>query len=261
MTFCLGMRVEDGLVAIADTRITSGTEVTIARKLSIYQHGSHSMFLMSSGLRSVRDKALTYFEEVIEASDEKFDKLYKAVNAFGDAIRRVAREDKAALAEVGLSFNLHCLVGGQLERDMEHKLYLLYPAGNWIEVGVGTPYSIIGESGYGKPIIRRTLEFRDSMLHALKVGILAFDSTRISATDVDYPIDVVIYRRDTYRMVEQRFEAGHLADLTEYWQDRLRTGVAQLPDDSLESLIERVPPPATERPPDRPQADNQPAAS
>ena len=82
MTFCLSMKVKEGLVGIADTRITSGTEYTIAKKVSIHQHGKHSMFIMTSGLRSVRDKAVTYFQEVIEDESQKFDKLYKAINAF-----------------------------------------------------------------------------------------------------------------------------------------------------------------------------------
>ncbi len=241
MTFCLGMRVETGLVAIADTRITTGTELTTARKLSIYQHHNHSMFLMTSGLRSVRDKACTYFDEVIEQSDRQFDKLYKAVNAFGEQIRRVAQEDKAALADAGLAFDVHCLVGGQLEQDPEHKLYLLYPQGNWVEIGVGTPYHIIGESGYGKPIIRRTLEYTDSIRHALKVGVLAFDSTRISAADVDFPIDVLVYQRDAFNMVERRFEARDLQALSEFWQDRLRTGVESLPDGWVDLLDADLP--------------------
>jgi len=59
MTFCVGMKVQDGLVGIADTRITTGTEYITARKLTIHQHGKHSIFIMTSGLRSVRDKALT----------------------------------------------------------------------------------------------------------------------------------------------------------------------------------------------------------
>ncbi len=244
MTFCLGMKLEGGLVAIADTRITSGTELTTARKLTIYQHDRHAMFLMTSGLRSVRDKAITYFDEVIEASDEKFDKLYKAVNAFGQQIRRVAEEDRASLTDAGLKLDLHCLVGGQLENDREHKLYLLYPAGNWIEIGTGTPYHIIGESGYGKPIIRRTLEHTDSLKHALKVGILAFDSTRISAADVDYPIDVLVYHRNTYEMFEHRYDEADLRAQREFWQERLRTGVEELPDDWVQSILHHLPPDA-----------------
>ncbi|HET9870776.1 MAG TPA: peptidase, partial [bacterium] len=70
MTFCVAMKVKDGLVALADTRITSGTEQITGRKVSIHQNGHHSLFLMTSGLRSARDKALTYFNEVLEAQPQ-----------------------------------------------------------------------------------------------------------------------------------------------------------------------------------------------
>ena len=33
MTFCLGMIVDEGIVGIADTRLTSGNEIISARKL------------------------------------------------------------------------------------------------------------------------------------------------------------------------------------------------------------------------------------
>ena len=56
MTFCLGITVEEGLVGIADTRITSGNELTSAHKVTTYQNGQGAFFLMTSGLRSVRDK-------------------------------------------------------------------------------------------------------------------------------------------------------------------------------------------------------------
>ena len=51
MTFCLGMIVEEGLVGIADTRVTSGSECITAKKVTIHQVGDHSFFLMTSGLR------------------------------------------------------------------------------------------------------------------------------------------------------------------------------------------------------------------
>ena len=70
MTFCLGMRVKDGLVGIADTRVTSGSECITARKVTIYQGDGWSMFMMTAGLRSVRDKALTYFDEVMEETEQ-----------------------------------------------------------------------------------------------------------------------------------------------------------------------------------------------
>src|SRR5262245_22265196 len=204
MTFCLGMKVQGGLVGIADTRITSGAEYISARKLSVFQHSGHPLFVMTSGLRSVRDKVITYFEEALDESPTEFDRLHKAVNALAAQTRRVAAEDKEALENSKLAFNFHALVGGQMNHDREHKLYLLHPLGNWVEIGAGTPYCIIGETGYGKPILDRTLKYTDTMQLALKVGALAFDSTRISSTTVDFPLDVVIFETGAQEMFQCR---------------------------------------------------------
>lgn len=241
MTFCLGMKVEDGLVGIADTRVTTGMEYITARKVSIHQHGRHSMFLMTSGLRSVRDKAVTYFDEAISEGDQTFDKLFKAVNVFAAQIRRVAEEDRNALDKAGLIFNLHALVGGQLENDREHKLYLIYPQGNWVEVSEGTPYCIIGETGYGKPLLDRVLEYTSSIELALKVGFLAFDATRTSSTSVEYPLDIVLYRHGTFDIVQQRFEKEDLAEISSWWQSCIHDSVEKLPAKWVDRLLQSLP--------------------
>ncbi len=250
MTFCLGMKVQEGLVGIADTRVTSGSECITARKVSVYQGDRWSMFLMTSGLRSVRDKALTYFDELMEDPEASHpDRMFKVVSLFADQIRRVSREDKEFLEEAGLSFNIHVLVGGQMERDAEHKLYMIYPQGNWVEVGPGTPYHIIGASGYGKPVLDRTLQYDDTMRFALKVGCLAFDSTRISAADVDFPVDILLYARDSFQMVTQRFQKDDLVEISEWWQERLRTSIRELSMSWMEPLLKQMPPGSTAPPP------------
>ncbi len=241
MTFCLGMKVEDGLIGIADTRVTTGAECIMARNVSIHQHGRHSMFLMTSGLRSVRDKAVTYFDETIGDSDQTFDKLFKAVNVFAAQIRRVAEEDKATLDKAGLLFDLHALVGGQLENDQEHKLYLIYPQGNWVEVSEGTPYCIIGETGYGKPLLDRVLRYDSTMDLAIKVGFLAFDATRTSSTSVEYPLDVVLYRHDTFDIIEHRFQKEDLAEISSWWQSRIYESVEKLPSKWIDRLLDSLP--------------------
>ncbi|WP_028665550.1 peptidase [Runella zeae] len=240
MTYCLGIKVASGLVAIADTRLTSGTEVTTNKKISIHQLENHSMFIMTSGLRSVRDKAVTYFKEVIEDQDRSFNKLYKAVNAFGQQVRRVANEDREALEEAGLNFNLYAIVGGQLENDDEHKLFLLYPEGNWVEVGETSPFFVIGNSNYGKPLLFRSLKYNSSMVDALKVGFLSFDSTRVSANDVDYPIDVVMYERDSFHLTEHRFQKDDLAHLSLQWSMLLQNSVQRLPNDWMGPVLEKL---------------------
>ena len=241
MTFCLGITVEDGLVGIADTRITAGNEMTTAQKLSTYETESGAFFFMTSGLRSVRDKVVTYFEESLETCPP-LDKMYKAVNVFSELIRRVAKEDKEFLDESGLRFNIHVIMGGQFEGDQDHKLYLIYPQGNWVEISAGTPYHIIGETGYGKPVLDRTLKHADSIHFALKVGCLAFDSTRISAAGVDFPVDVVVYAKGSYALVEHRFEQNDLAHISTWWQERLRESVSALPSEWIEAIAAKLSP-------------------
>lgn len=233
MTFCIGIKTKYGIVGLADTRITSGSDTTTSKKLYTVNRRNHSFFIMTSGLRSVRDKAITYFGELIEKEDASFDKMYKAVNGFADQVKRVAKEDKSSLAESGLNFNLYSIIGGQLEEDKEPKLFMLYPEGNWIEIRQGTPFVIIGNTGFGNPVLRRSLKFDEPLDFALKSAFLAFDATRISANDVDYPIDTVILENNTYNIVENRFEQNELHHISEYWNNCLKEAINKLPADVL----------------------------
>ena len=248
MTFCLGINVSEGLVGIADTRLTSGNECLTARKVSVYERDGGAMFIMTSGLRSVRDKALTYFEDALGEREEPFTRLYQAVNLFTDQVRRVASEDKAALAEGGLGFDMKALIGGQMRGEDAHKLYLVYPEGNWVDTGRGTPYHVIGSTGYGKPILDRTLTYKDSMRHAFKTGCLAFDSTRISAADVDFPIDAVLYVPNTFRIVEHRYQEEDLLEISNWWQENLRRTLRNLPEDWIDEAFSKLHPAAEKKP-------------
>ncbi len=236
MTYCLGIRVREGLVAIADTRITTGSETTTAKKISLHTSSHGTIFLMTSGLRSIRDKAVTYFEEVLEEEGHNFNKMYKVVNEFGIQLRKVAHEDKESLAQSGLAFNLFTIVGGKFAEDSEHKLFLLYPEGNWIEIGTAAPFTIIGNSGYGKPILNRTLSFESTLRFALKTGFLSFDSTRVSANDVDFPIDVVIFKNTTGEIIEKRFEESDLKEISAIWDKKLSDIIREIPETWIDEL-------------------------
>ncbi len=240
MTYCLGIKLKSGLVAIADTRITTGSETTTAKKLFIHQKEHHSIFLMTSGLRSVRDKAVTYFKEIMDEKGNELNKLYKAVNSFGEQLRRVADEDKSSLESSGLRFNLHTIVGGQLKDDDEPKMFLLYPEGNWVEIADTYPFVIIGNSGYGKPILNRTLNYETSMKAALKAGFLSFDSTRVSANDVDFPIDVVLYENNSFNITEHRFEKRDLQQISEQWDIELKEALHNIPDNWIDVALNKL---------------------
>jgi len=243
MTYCLGIKVKQGLVAIADTRITSGTNKSTKKKIYVEQRDKHSLFIMTSGLRSVRDKAVIYFQELFNEGAGDYNKMYKAVNAFGEQVKRVAEEDRDALEKAGLKFNLNTIIGGQLEDDEEHKLFLIYSEGNWVELNDDSPYVIIGNSGHGKTLLNRVLRGDSSLKHALKAGFLSFDSTRYSANDVGFPIDVVLYEKDSYKMQENRYTAKDMSKISQQWDKSLKRVLEELPEnwmkDSFGELIDK----------------------
>ena len=65
MTYCLAINVREGLVCLADGRITSGTQVTNAHKISLHGPEGSQICIMTSGLRSLRDKTLAYFDRAL----------------------------------------------------------------------------------------------------------------------------------------------------------------------------------------------------
>ena len=131
MTFCLGISVEEGLVGIADTRVLSGNEYLTAKKTATYQGPGFSFFVMTSGLRSLRDKILLYFEEAFARETMARERLYRIVNLYARQVRRVSEEDREPLERADLRFNAFSLIGGQAAEDSTHRLFLVYPEGNW----------------------------------------------------------------------------------------------------------------------------------
>ena len=145
--------------------------------------------------------------------------------------------DKQNLEESGMAFNLYAIVGGQLEEDETPKLYMLYPQGNWIEVGENTPYVAIGNAGSGKPILKRSISYDTPLEFVIKSAFLSFDATRICANDVDYPIDIVVLRPDSYDLIEHRLEEKQMGDTSEFWNERIREAIQDLPMAELDRVL------------------------
>ena len=163
------------------------------------------------------------------------------MNLFSKELRKVKKEDAEALSESGLPFNMYSIIGGQFENDPEPQLFLVYPQANWINVGTTSPYVIIGESKYGKPIIKRTLTYDTGLDVALRIAYLAFDSSRINAIDVDFPIDIIIYRNNSFSLEQYRFSENELADISEWWQERLRKSAEEMPAEWVKRVLNKNP--------------------
>ena len=120
MTYCLAIKVQEGLVCLADGRITAGTQVTTARKVEFIGPRSASVLTMTSGLRSLRDKTLAYQKRAIRRDNGKaYATMLDAVEAYCDCLRQVYDEDAEDLERSKLSFNLHSIIAGKMSEDEE----------------------------------------------------------------------------------------------------------------------------------------------
>lgn len=237
MTFCIGIKVREGIIALADSRIVVGASQASKRKLSAIDHPAGTLFTMTSGLRSVRDKTLTYLNEHLDQQPNAYDKVYQIVNQFGEQLRRVRNEDGPSLNLSGLPFNSHAIIGGRLENDPEPQLYYVYPEGNWIESNLDLPYFIIGRTPYGKPILDRLLTYETPLRQALALALLAFDATRTSVTDVDGPIDVAVLAVNNERPTFRRFADEDFSESTDWWTRTLKNAITEMPHQWIDSLF------------------------
>jgi putative proteasome-type protease len=231
MTYCLGIKIRDGLIGLSDGRITSGSQLSSARKVTMMGTGGERFFIMNSGLRSVRDKTLAYLRrDMTRRRGETYGTMLDAVAAFTACLRQVAEEDREALEESKLSFNLHAIISGQLADDVEPCMYLVYPEGNWIEVDERTPYLSIGATAYGKPILDRALTYATDMRTALKIAYLSFDSTRYSSNDVGFPIDLVSYHGADRAWRQDTFDYDDLVEQRQWWNRGITDLARRMPD-------------------------------
>ena len=236
MTFCVGVSVPGGLVGLADTQVVKGVEVSSKSKLSLHAHGGHRFFVMTSGLRSVRDKVVLRLEDSLDSLGTPMRACTRSRTAFGDELRNVRAEDGPSLGQAGLRFNLHAIIGGQLANDDQPVLLLIYPAGNWVIATEDSPSFIIGRSAYGKPILDRLLTPATTMTHAIALAYLAFDATRASVIDVDFPIDVVVVTSDG-ELRQHRFSPEDLTTTHDSWQQHLQNAVSALPMEWAAGLL------------------------
>jgi len=227
MTFAVGIRVREGLVALADTQIVGGGERSLKAKLALIEHLDRPVFVMASGLRSVRDKVVLRVQDDLAARPQPFARLHELATAFGEHLRRVHDEDGPALRASGLTFNSHAVIGGQLSEDRQPELFHVYPEGNWVVATEDAPFFVIGRSAYGKPILDRLLQYETSIDLAATVAYLAFDATRACVVDVDYPIDVLIGDESTPTV--RRYQATDLEAADAYWNERLHAALTQFP--------------------------------
>ncbi len=78
------------------------------------------------------------------------------------------------------------------------------------------------------------------MQQALKAGFLSFDSTRVSSNNVDFPIDVVLYKKNSFHLFEKRYEQKDLAEISEKWAEKLKTALDEIPETWIDYTFDKL---------------------
>ncbi len=206
MTYCVGVKLDAGLVFMSDSRTNAGLDaISTFRKMMVYEKpGDRFMVLLSAGNLSISQAVREILQvERIEGPGGQpvtiwnAKSLFDAVRVLGAAMRRVYEQDGAALAAAGIDFNATMIFGGQIAGEAM-RLFLVYSAGNFIEATRETCYFQVGESKYGKPVLDRMITPATPLDEAAKCALVSMDSTLKSNLSVGLPLDLLVYAVDRY---------------------------------------------------------------
>ncbi|RKP54896.1 proteasome-type protease [Pararobbsia silviterrae] len=247
MTYCVAMRVNDGLVFLSDTRTNAGVDqISTFRKMSVFENpGERVIVLMSAGNLAISQAVCQVLGEPAAghaASLWSVDSMHDAARVVGEAVREVYRRDAESLQQFGVEFNCSFIIGGQIGTQ-PMRVFQVYSAGNFIEASSVNPYLQIGEAKYGKPIIDRVLTPSTPLDEAAKCALISMDSTLRSNLSVGLPLDLLVYERDALRVtrfVSMDNDNAYFQMIHSTWGARLRQVFSEIPDPEW-STIEALP--------------------
>ena len=208
MTYCIGIRLNAGLVFLSDSRTNAGMDqISTYRKMIIYEKADDRfMVLLSAGNLSISQsvRELLQVEKIDRGPKEppltiwNATSMFDATRVLGATVRRVYAEDGPALKSAGIEFNASMIFGGQIQGEAM-RLFLVYSAGNFIEATRETCYFQVGESKYGKPVLDRLITPATPLETAAKCALVSMDSTLKSNLGVGLPLDLLVYRAGEMR--------------------------------------------------------------
>jgi len=210
MTYCVGIRLNAGLVFLSDSRTNAGLDaISTFRKMMIYeQPGERFMVMLSAGNLSISQSVREMLQvEKLDNGDQapltiwNAKSMFDATRVVGAAVRRVYDQDGRSLKQAGVDFNASMIFGGQIKGEAM-RLFLVYSAGNFIEATRETCFFQVGESKYGKPILDRVLTPTTPLDEAAKCALVSMDSTLKSNLSVGLPLDLLVYRAGSLRSDE-----------------------------------------------------------
>ena len=240
MTYCVGLKIDRGLVFMSDTRTNAGMDsISTFKKMHVWQEpGERVIVLMSAGNLATTQAVISLLDERNKAIGERHATLletpsmYQTVRLVGDTVKEVIAQSSPAGEKADSYFNASFILGGQIKGSAP-RLFMIYPEGNFIESTDDTPFFQIGETKYGKPIIIRAYERTMSLAETVKLLLVSFDSTLKSNLSVGLPLDLLFLEKDAFKVgLKKRISQDdqYYRTISDGWSNALKTAFASLPD-------------------------------
>ena len=239
MTYCVGLKIDRGLVFMSDTRTNAGVDsISTFRKMYTWEiPGERVLVLLAAGNLATTQAVVSLLDERSKAPEErepsilKTPSMYQTARLVGDTVKEVI-SNSAPVGQSADAFGASFILGGQI-KGTEPRLFLVYPEGNFIEVSDDTPFFQIGETKYGKPILVRAYDPSMTLAETVKLLMVSFDSTVKSNLSVGLPLDLLFYERDTFEVTYRRrigSDDAYYREISEGWSDALKSAFKSLPD-------------------------------
>ena len=240
MTYCVGLKIDRGLVFMSDTRTNAGMDsISTFKKMHVWEEpGERVIVLMSAGNLATTQAVVSLLDERTKAVADRHATLletpsmYQTVRLVGDTVKEVIAHSSPAGEKADSYFNASFILGGQI-RGSAPRLFMIYPEGNFIESTDDTPFFQIGETKYGKPIIIRAYEKTMSLAETVKLLLVSFDSTLKSNLSVGLPLDLLFYEKDAFKIsLKKRIgqDDQYYRTISDGWSSALKAAFASLPD-------------------------------
>ncbi|WP_067066177.1 proteasome-type protease [Roseateles chitosanitabidus] len=240
MTYCVAMRLRAGLLFASDSRTNAGVDhIATFRKMNVFeQPGDRLITLLTAGNLATTQSVVSLLRQRAKGEGPhlmNLTSMYDVAELVGRTLKEVVTRDSEGNGQLnqGVDFGANFIVGGQI-RGEPPRIFHVYPQGNFIEATEDTPYLQIGESKYGKPIIDRVIDFDSSLAEATKCALISFDSTIRSNLSVGLPIDMLLYRTDSFAPAEPHRitkDDPYFTTISQGWGGGLKRVFEQLPDE------------------------------
>lgn len=244
MTYCLAIKLDAGLVLASDSRTNAGVDqVSTYSKMHAWGiEGERQFILLSAGNLATTQAVVTRMHRDIEEHAEASLATVRYMTEAAEYVGRISVEHQSRHSDTSMNAGFNpvatFIIGGQIKGDKPN-LFLVYPEGNYITTPESTPFLQIGEMKYGKPILDRVIHPDTSIEDAMRCALVSIDSTMRSNVTVGPPIEMAVYRKDTFSIgCYQKFEHDdpYLLQLKASWDASLMAAFSELPRLNLETL-------------------------